>query len=251
MPIFLISPQSIQGSRAILDVDESHHLTHVLRKKVGDKIFLTNGEGDCFEGKIIETKDRAVIEILSSKKSAPSQRPRIILAPALLKNPRMDWLIEKASELGAYAILPFLPERSVVKIKSEGEKTQKIRRWQRIAASALKQSAQSELPQIGPILSFQELLLRFTNAEAKKILFSAEESSSPKNLEALLKKRAAPLYLLAIGPEGGWSRQESAEAKKAGFEFGSLGASTLRAETAAIAALAITHFVLSQAPAKA
>lgn len=245
MPIFLISPQSIQGNRAFLDADESHHLTHVLRKKAGDKISLTNGEGDYFEGKILETKDRAVIEILSFKKSAPSDRPQIILAPALLKNPRMDWLIEKATELGASAILPFLPERSVVKIKSEAEKTQKIRRWQRIAASALKQSAQSELPRIGPILSFEELLRRFANTEAKKILFSPEEPSSPKNLEAILKKYPAPLYLLAIGPEGGWSRRESAEAKKAGFESGSLGDYTLRAETAAIAALAVTAFVLS------
>src|SRR5262249_33947111 len=156
--------------------------------------------------------------------------PEIFLCPALLKNPRMDWLTEKATEVGATAIFPYLADRGVVRIRSEVEKTNKIRRWERIARSALKQSGRTELPQIGPLLTWKQLTERFSKAEALKLLFTPEEegSLSLKRLEeTILKKENPLLWVAVIGPEGGFTAREIVLAKDAGFLFSSMGTVTL------------------------
>ncbi|MFO1519724.1 MAG: RsmE family RNA methyltransferase [bacterium] len=240
----MISPESVLGNQATLGKAESHHLKEVLRKKVGDVIPFTDGRGRYFEGKIIQAKESVILEIISSLQAQAEELPQLILAQALLKNPRMDWLVEKATELGAHTLLPFHCERGVVKTKTESEKNQKIKRWERIAVSALKQSARLELPQIGPILSFKELMSRYAAVETPKVLFtvdSAENVSLRKLGEAV--KESAPFWIFVIGPEGGFTPSEIAQAKEAGFLFGSLGRRALRAETAALATLSIFNFL--------
>src|SRR5262245_54215607 len=143
MPVFLISAQSIHEGIITLDPAESHHLAHVLRKKEGDVITLTHGQGEYFEAKILQNRGNMVLEILSSTKKRAMKGPQILLAAALLKGPRMDWLVEKATELGASQILPFISERSVVKPGSPQDQLKKIQRWTRISQAALKQSARS------------------------------------------------------------------------------------------------------------
>jgi len=243
MPLFLISSQSIHEGLITLDPAESHHLAHVLRKKTGDVITLTHGEGDSFEAKILQTRGNVVLEILSSKKFASTEGPQILLAIALLKGPRMDWLIEKATELGARQILPFTSERCVVKPGGPQDQIKKIQRWTRISEAALKQSAQTLLPQVGPLLSFSELLDRTRGREALKILFSPdiEGKGSARPLEIIVSKKPPPFWWAVIGPEGGFSPREVSAAKNAGFQLATLGNYTLRAETAAIAALSVIN----------
>ncbi len=238
MKLFLISPDQIEGQVATLNATESHHLLHVLRKKKGDILFLSDGQGQTFEAKILENQEPVIVEILSIKKSV-SKSPRLILCQAILKNPRMDWLVEKATELGVHTLLPFLSERSTVKCASEKDKSSKIKRWQRIAEAALKQSQQSLLPQIGPILSLQEICEKYKKVDALKILLNPPSPNPLPQGEGVRRR----VTVMLIGPEGGFTAQELKMAEKAGFVSYSLGHHTLRAETAAISALAILNFM--------
>jgi 16S rRNA (uracil1498-N3)-methyltransferase len=246
MPLFLISPHQIKGNQAILDKTESHHLIHVHRKKVGDLIGLMDGRGNYLEGKILAIDDSVRVEILSSKTQSQEVGPSLILCQAILKNPRMDWLIEKATELGAHAIVPFLSHRDVVKIESESEKSKKIKRWEKIATAALKQSGRGKLPQIGPILTWTELMKKYEEVDALKLLFTLETSGSISLgdlSQRISKNEKIPLWIFVIGPEGGFTESEIEQARNAGFELCSLGDFTLRAETAALAVLSILNFL--------
>jgi 16S rRNA (uracil1498-N3)-methyltransferase len=244
MPLFLISAGSIQGDQVLLDAAESHHLSHVLRKKAGEVITLTQGRGEYFEAKIIQTRGNAVLQILSSKRDSHETAPQILLASALLKGPRMDWLVEKATELGVRQILPFTSERCVVKPGGPPARLKKIQRWTRISEAALKQSARPLLPQIGSLLSFSELLDRIRITEALKILFSPNqnrEGSANPLQEIVLNEGHSPFWWAVIGPEGGFSPREVSLAKGAGFHLATLGNYTLRAETAALTAVSILN----------
>ncbi len=110
MPQFLISKKSIEADLAILNSQESHHLTRVLRKKAGDSITLSAGEGNQFEGEIFELEPVVKIKIRSVLKEEKNTRS-IILCSAIIKGPRMDWVIEKATELGVTHLMPFVSER--------------------------------------------------------------------------------------------------------------------------------------------
>ncbi len=241
---FFISGKNIQGKIASLDFAESHHLTGVLRKKKGDSLCLLTGQGKLYEGKILSTSPTVKVEILSSRVLEEASSPLLVLCPALLKNNKMDWLIEKATELGVHAILPFEAEHGVVQIEKGG--AAKIVRWERIAQASLKQSGRGLVPQIGPVLSFEELLARYQNKEALKLIFSLENIHSIplKNFHAFLRQsHQEALWVFLIGPEGGFSPQEEKKAQEAGFQLCSLGLNTLRAETAGIAALSILKFL--------
>src|SRR4030095_16772138 len=248
MGLFLISAKQIENNRVLLNETESHHLIKVLRKKNGDTLQLSDGEGNYYEGRLILEANGIAVQILKTLAEAKASDSPLVLCPALLKNPRMDWLMEKACELQADAVFPYLSERTVVKAPSGREREQKIERWRKLAAAALKQSKQSRLPQIGPIFSFTHLLERFKNTKAVKLLFLAEtpEIANLKTLEKeKFSKSEAPLWIALIGPEGGLTAKEIAEAKNAGFTPCSLGGVTLRAETAALASLAILRYLRS------
>lgn len=241
---FFISEQNIQGKKAFLDAYESHHLISVMRKKLGDSVELLSGKGKLYEGKISSLNPFVEIEILSSRLQEEANAPLLILCPALLKNTKMDWLIEKSCELGVQSILPFESEHCVVKAEKEDNK--KILRWEKIAKESLKQSGRGLLPQIGPLLSFDNLLSKFKDKEALKLIFSLEniQSLHSRDLENyIIQKGSNSEWIFLIGPEGGFSPAEEKKAQDYGFKLCSLGVHTLRAETAALSALAILNFL--------
>jgi len=240
---FYISEESIQGRRAVLGPVESHHLKSVMRKKKGDSVQLLTGRGKLYEGKILSLEPKLEIEILSSKIQEEACSPLLILCPALLKSGKMDWLVEKATELGVHVILPFEATHGVAKLKDEA---QKIARLERIAQSALKQSGRGLLPQVGPCLGFEELLEYAGGQNALKLLFSLEDvrSTPLSELASLIQKKGeCAAWIFLIGPEGGFSPAEEKRAIEAGFHLCSLGPQTLRAETAGIAALSILKYL--------
>jgi len=244
MPLFLISAESIQEDQILLGPSEAHHLGHVLRKKIGDVITLTHGRGKYFEAEIIETRGGMRLKILSSTENPLENRPQIILGQGVLKGPRMDWLVEKATELGVSQLLPLVCERSVVRPRSSAEQLKKTQRWTRISEAGLKQSARAQLPQIGPFLTFAEWMERSRDVDTTKILFLSEKDPSFPSLEEIvMKDRPSPFWWALIGPEGGLSAKEIALAKEGGFLPASLGNHTLRAETAALAALSILNYL--------
>ncbi len=241
---FFISEENIQGRRATLSAVESRHLKLVLRKKIGDAIQLLSGKGKAYDGNIVQLEPQVEIEIHSTQILEEVTSPLLVLCPAVLKNNKMDWLIEKATELGIHRILPFESEHGVV--KAEEESSKKISRWERIAQAALKQSGRGIVPQIGPYFEFEDLLKYAAELDALKLIFSLEDvrSTPLAQLSELIRKKGeCSSWIFLIGPEGGFSPLEEKKAQEAGFHLCSLGSHTLRAETAGIAALSILKYL--------
>ncbi len=241
---FFISEQNIQGKKAFLDTYESRHLISVMRKKLGDPVELLSGKGKLYQGKIAALSPLVEIEILSSRIQEEASAPLLVLCPALLKNTKMDWLIEKSCELGVHALLPFESEHCVVKAEQDLHK--KILRWEKIAKESIKQSGRGLLPQIGPLLSFDDILTKYKEKECLKLIFSLESIHSLPFADLkkyITQKGESSEWVFLIGPEGGFSPSEEKKAQNYGFKPCSLGVHTLRAETAAISVLAILNFL--------
>ncbi len=244
MKLFWIEPQQIHDNVATLTSKDSYHLARVLRYQEGDCLELTDGNGHIFSAEISSiSKDKlqVIAKVLSSREAKGLLLPQLHLAPALFKGPRMDWMIEKVSELGVHQIHPILTEHSVIKIHSPAENLKKVQRWQSLTQSALKQSGQGWLPQIESILKWNDFLQQCSSYAGPKLLFTPESKKPFPEWEKILLESKADRWLACIGPEGGFSPTEIKAAKQNGFITCSLGQSTLRAETASIVALTLLN----------
>jgi 16S rRNA (uracil1498-N3)-methyltransferase len=206
-----------------LEGDELHHLVHVLRLRVGERIALFDGHGSSREGTILRIDaSGADIEVGAPLASNESQLV-FRLAVSVPKGDRMSEIVQKATELGVSEILPLTSERNERALEG------KLGRWSRIALAACKQSGRSMVPSIAPPVDFFTLVKNHSHAPAS--LWIADPSEPP------LKPRADTLQVTAcIGPEGGWSEPEIAFARRLGASFFGLGPRTLRTDTAAVAA---------------
>jgi 16S rRNA (uracil1498-N3)-methyltransferase len=228
MDCFLVEPDQIHGNLLVLRGDEYRHLSRVLRKRVGDHVFVTDGKGTMYEV-IIRSFSRSEAECGIAEKYERWNEPRVevTLAVSLLRNPsRFDMVIEKATELGATTIIPLLCERTI-------PKHEKHARLQKIAISALKQCGRSILPHIFVLTRFEALV---RSAERFPLrLVAHEQTEQSQFLGSVLRHhKDAHSVLLVVGPEGGLTDGEIAEATANGFVPVSLGPRRLRSETAAI-----------------
>jgi 16S rRNA (uracil1498-N3)-methyltransferase len=236
MELFYTDQFTRKSSYLTLSVEESHHISKVLRKKGGDLIQLTDGNGHLISGKISKSRGRQLrIEIDSVEESSPPSENSIELAVPIIRPNRMDWMIEKATELGVQKIVPLLCHHSSYK---------KIKRdhLQKITISAMKQSRQTYRPEIADPVSFPDWLQNTTSS--KKSSFIANPAAS---VEAFTKFPFITEWpcRIAIGPEGGFSEQELELAAKEGLTGIKLGNTILRTETAAITALIIVKAAIS------
>lgn len=224
--------QELQANTAIvLEPGPSQHLSRVLRMKVGDALVLFNGSGGQYPATISAIDRKAVVVASSALEELECESPLgLELGIAVSRGDRMDWVVQKATELGVSCIAPLLSERTEVKLGAErGEK--KLRHWQQIATSACEQCGRNRLPQI---LAPQAITgwLGGVQADLRLVLHHAagntDPGSSPPRSIALL-----------IGPEGGLSPEEIEAAEQAGFAALQLGPRVLRTETAPLAAIAI------------
>jgi len=183
------------------------------------------------------TPAKITATILSEEPPAPPLRP-VTLAQAVIKGHRMDWLLQKAAELGATRIVPLITARTIVRPRRERWPAQD-RRWSAILREASQQSGRSRPPELAQPCDLKTALAAVPPDTARLILADAETETLLGSLLPALP-RDQPL-LIAVGPEGGFSPDELADAEAMGARAVSLGRLTLRAETAALAALALTH----------
>lgn len=213
------------GEEVAPDADAVRHL-RALRLREGDHLKLTDGKGNCFEGRISRSSRQVMIEVLSVQ-TVSFNAPNLTLAVAPTKNhDRLEWLVEKAVEIGVFEILLLDCEHN------EGGKVRHDR-LERMAIAALKQSQRFYLPQIHPVIPFGDLLQRPFNG--LRCLAHCYEDSSKRLLKNVLVQGEDAL--ICIGPEGDFSRDEVDQAEQAGFIPVSLGKSRLRTETAGLAAV--------------
>jgi len=219
----------ISGSRAALVGAQAEHLARVLRARIGQEFDIA-AEGRVRCGRIISVTPEKVEFELGEELSA-TVLPDITLLLAVFKFDRMEWAIEKATELGVARILPLIAKRTDSHLASAAAK--RVDRWRRIAREAAQQSRRAAPPEIATPARFEEVLC--VPAERRIVLSEAEEQVSLKQAISGFTGTLA----LAVGPEGGWTGEEERAFREHGWIAASLGPTILRAETAAIAAVSI------------
>jgi 16S rRNA (uracil1498-N3)-methyltransferase len=243
VPRFLVPAASLQQDRAILSGAELRHL-RVRRLRAGSRVVLCDGEGQERSGiiRLVEA-GRAIIELADAAEVDRESPLHLSLAQASLKADKLDFVIEKAVELGVNEILVFSSERTV-----RPPKVERVERWQRLARSAAKQSGRSRVPEVARPLSFGELLVHAADhrllfwEEAERLDRRSQPIANTASPQTALSGTPRSL-LVTIGPEGGFTQAEVHQAAQAGFAVVSLGPRILRAETAAVVALALCQFV--------
>jgi len=227
---FFVEGTLTPGARLTLSPEETKHAARVLRLTEGAEILLLNGLGLEARARLLSLGiEGAEAEVLEVREILKPVRLELLQAP--LKGPKMDWLVEKATELGVDAIWPARTERTV----AAGEKED---RWARIAQSAVKQSGNPSFPKLHALQPLDEVIARLPS-DATRVHLQPGAGASLYEVISGAKAGGARTIILAIGPEGGFSPAEEAKLTKAGFLPASLSRQVLRGETAALAALAI------------
>lgn len=216
-------------SSFLLSEEESKHAVRVLRLQVGDIVHLVDGRGGLYETQILEPHPkRTSLEILNVQMDYGTLPYHLHMVVAPTKNmDRLEWFLEKATEIGVHEFTPIICEHSE-------RKEVKVERLEKVAISAMKQSLKAYIPQINPALSFSKFLAQIRTFEGFKGIAHCVDSEKKYISTAFTKHDN---YLLLIGPEGDFSEKEISQAIDAGFIPISLGESRLRTETAALASV--------------
>ncbi len=234
LPFFYKEDISANGTAVVLDEDTSKHIVQVLRMQNGEQLQLTDGKGNIFTCEITDNnRKRCTVAILTTHHS-PLTTHKVSIAISLLKNnSRLEWFLEKATEIGVTEIIPLICERT--------EKTAfKSERLKTILVSAMLQSQQTYLPVMGEPKKFSALVQQnFSNT--KKYIAHCEDESNKQSLPQQ-HGNTATQQLILIGPEGDFTRAEIEQALQNGFLPVSLGNTRLRTETAGVvAAVLLCH----------
>ena len=244
MPVFFITADQIHGATVTVTGSLLDHLRSSLRVRTGERIWV----GD-------ESRRRCLIEVTHVDRrelrgtvieqcTGPSpSTPRLLVGQAILKGERMDWAIQKTTELGVAVIVPLVSEHTIVRPKQMRVGSRQ-ERWQRIAAEAAQQSERWDMPAIGTPCTAMEFFS--TPAQAALKLILSERGTGQSLNVVTLPSSPTQTIALAIGPEGGWRDVELAQANASGFLPVTLGARILRAETAALAAVSVLQSRLGE-----
>jgi 16S rRNA (uracil1498-N3)-methyltransferase len=236
MPTFFVAAEAIVPPTVRISGPLLHHLRESLRLQPGEILSITDDRGKRYRAEIAEVTGRELVGRILETMSAPlTAAPSIILTQALLKGEKMDWVIQKATELGVERIVPALAKHSIVRPRADRIEHQR-ERWQRIALEAAQQSERWNVPVIDAPVTLPELLTHSKAATSKIIL--AERSDGTSLTTAPLSGAGNEVWLL-VGPEGGWDDEELAQLLQQGYTAVTLGRRILRAETAAIAAISV------------
>jgi len=223
-------PEAAPGVRLELPAHQAHHAREVLRLRPGTPVRVFDGSGNEYEGQIEELQRRhATLRLGRPVDPRPESPLRIVLAFSALKGDRMEWVIQKATELGVAEIRPLVSMRTDATARPALLGTRQDR-WDKVASGAAEQCGRAVVPHIAPTVLLDQLLAE--PFEGARLMFSAEGGAPLRTLPANTSA------LLLVGPPGGWESSELEHAARAGFRALSLGPRILRTETAAVAAIA-------------
>jgi 16S rRNA (uracil1498-N3)-methyltransferase len=227
----------VSGNRAILTGNHAEHLARVLRARVGQEFDIATGLAVRKSRITSIAESRVEFELGEEVPAAPATK--VTLALAVFKFDRMEWAIEKCTELGVAHIVPVIAQRTDVHLAAATIK--RTERWRRIARQAAEQSRRAAPPEIAAPVELPEAL--GLPGDVRIVLAESEEKALLRDVLESLPQEAE--IVLAVGPEGGWTIDELQSFQQAGWTSASLGRTVLRAETAAIAATAIATAELS------
>lgn len=235
---FFVNASQIQGNQVVISGKDVNHIKNVLRMKVGEEISVSNGQdGKEYRCEIEELGEQEILCTLRFiKEEGLELSSKVYLFQGLPKADKMEFIIQKAVELGIYEVIPVMSKRAVVKL-DEKRAASKILRWQAIAEAAAKQSKRDIIPRVAPVMSFSDAIAYSNCAQVKLIPYElAEDMKKTKDIINGLK--SGEDIAIFIGPEGGFGEEEVERAKAAGVEPITLGKRILRTETAGMTVLA-------------
>jgi len=245
---FFVNRSQVNDAEVVITGADVNHIRNVLRMKPGDVFLAACGDEWEYTCRIESVEqDQVLAKIEDAQMPGKELRSQIFLFQCLPKSDKMDLIVQKAVELGAYAVVPVQAERSVVRYDAK-KAAKRVERWNAIAESAAKQAKRMIIPQVTEIQSFSEL---FSFAEAQEIrvcLMPYELAENMGETRQLLDSiRPGERIGVLIGPEGGFAPSEAEQAIAHGFHSITLGKRILRTETAGLAALSILMYLLEDA----
>ena len=252
-PILEACNTEIQPENVLLDLDtyidivgsDVNHIKNVFRFKEGDKLLISSGDNVDYECSIASMSDEYIrADILSKDEQGKELPSRIILFQGLPKADKMEFIIQKAVELGAYSVVPVAMKRSVVKLDAKKAKA-KVERWNGIALSAAKQSKRSIQPEVTEVMTFKQALEYAGKLDKLLLPYECAEGmeKTRKVIEEIGHGESVGIF---IGPEGGFDRSELDEAVNAGCEIITLGKRILRTETAGMMLLSVLMYNMEE-----
>lgn len=244
MPVFFITANQVQNGAVALTGPLCDHLRDSLRLRVGEELWLGDERRQRYRVTATRIDRNAIGCQVREQVAGPAPaNPPIILGQALLKGDRMDWAIQKATELGVASIMPLVTAHAVVRPRSDRQLPQQDR-WQKIALEAAQQAERWEVPSVTAPCDTAVFFKRQSSASLKLILCERAEGLSLATIP--LPSEPGTPVVLAVGPEGGWRKEEVEQALACGFVPVTLGKRILRAETAALAALSVLQSRLGE-----
>ncbi len=229
-----------------IDGGDAHHLMHVLRAKIGQTVVLVDGNGVAGEAEIISYEDDRVtlklLKVLDENRDSPIE---ITILQCLPKSDKMDFIVQKAVELGANFVQPIRSANCVVRYDAK-KSADRVKKWQRIADEAAKQCGRGRLLKVQDIEDIKVWLKKFSEEkDDSTVLLFCYEGENDLSIGKILqnaRENGVEKYFLLIGPEGGFSLEEAQAVLEAGGHSVTLGPRILRAETAAVAAMSVVQF---------
>lgn len=241
---FFIAASSIEGDRVWLSPEQSHQVCHVLRLEPGDTIVVLDDSGTEYDVTLTAVSRTETVGQVIARRRAPGEPgAEVTLFQSLLVREKFEWVLQKGTEVGVTQFVPVLTERSLVRTKTIEQN--KMDRWQRILTEAAEQSHRGHIPELAPILPFDQALLRLRDFD--RFLIAAPSEGAMMLRDALQGITRSPASVaVMIGPEGGFTEEEVAWARDNGVVPISLGPRILRTETAAIVACALVLYELGE-----
>ena len=233
---FFVSSEDMEGEEVFLSGENAQH-AKVLRLKPGEQVLLCDGDGHEGICRVVSTENWH-LRMEQRQDSQSEAALKVSVYMALPKADKLEHVIQKATELGAYEIVTF-PSARCVSRPDEKSLKKKLERWQKIAASAAEQSGRGCIPKVIVLSSFPEALARASQADKALMFYEHEEALT---LKMALSSGAYSTVSLLTGPEGGLEESEVAQAREAGLQVCTLGKRILRCETAPLCALSAVMF---------
>lgn len=240
---FFVEDWQVADSSVTIEGSDVNHIRNVLRMKAGEKVRISTSSGKNYFCRLSEIGEAMVQADILEELSEGTELPnKIYLFQGLPKGDKMELIIQKAVELGAYEIIPVSMKNCVVKLDAKKAEN-KVRRWKEIAKSAAKQSKRSLIPEIRTPLTYPQAVEAAKELDIVLVPYENERGMAATK-EAVEQLKAGQSIGIFIGPEGGFASEEIELAKKEGMQLISLGKRILRTETAGLATLAVLAYHL-------
>lgn len=240
---FFTDPSQVQGDKIEIEGTDVNHIKNVLRMKIGEKVQISDQSGKNYSCELEAFEAEKVrFQILEERESENELPSRIYLFQGLPKSDKMEWIVQKAVELGVYEVIPVATHRAVVKL-DEKKAVKKIARWNAIAEGAAKQSGRDVIPCVKEVISLENALSYAASLDL--ILMPYEDAEGMEKTRRVIGQiKPGQSIGIFIGPEGGFEETEVQKAQKSGAVPVTLGKRILRTETAGLTVLSILMYHL-------